>query len=97
MAYKRQTVGSFCKPKKLTNEEVESGKIQQPPYIKIKQDITLKAGTFLRVENKQFQLASLQKAIESGKLTGDTATKMLERANEMPEWLLGEVIILSNT
>lgn len=96
MAFKRITVGNFCKSKKISAEDIAAGKIQSPPYIKIKEGITLKAGDFLRVENKAYQVESLQKAIASGKLTGETAEKMLERAQNTPDWVLGEVIILNN-
>lgn len=82
--FKREVVGSFLKAK-------EDGKA---PYIKIKNAVTFKEGDIIRVENKKFQLASLESAIQSGKLSGENAEKARERINKIPEFVLGELIVL---
>lgn len=81
---KREVVGSFLKAK-------EEGKA---PYIKIKNAVAFKEGDIIRVENKKFQMASLESAIQAGKLSGDNAEKARERINNIPEFVLGELIVL---
>ena len=60
---KREVIGSFLKAK-------DDGKA---PYIKFKNAATFKQGDMVRVENKKFQLSSLENAISEGKLTGEIA------------------------
>lgn len=96
MAYKRKTIGSFMKSKDLTPEEVSAGKVKNPPYLKLTEDIAFKKGDFVRVENKAYQVESLTKAIASGKLNGDSAQKMLARANNIPDFVIAELVLLSN-
>lgn len=81
---KREVVGSFLKAK-------EDGKA---PYIKIKSAVAFKEGDIIRVENKKFQMASLESAIQSGKLSGEIAEKARERINKIPEFVLGELVVL---
>ena len=54
----------------------------KPDYIKVTQDMVLKKGDFLKVESPKAQLASLTRAIEEGKLSGEIAEKMLEKAQK---------------
>lgn len=83
---KREVLGSFLKAK-------EDGKT---PYIKItsKNAVTFKEGDIIRVENKKFQMASLEAAIQAGKLTGEIAEKARERINKIPDFVLGELVVL---
>jgi hypothetical protein len=81
---KREVVGSFLKAK-------DEGKA---PYIKIKNAVAFKEGDIIRVENKKFQLASLESAIEAGKLGGENAEKARERINKIPDFVLGELVVL---
>jgi len=81
---KREVVGSFLKAK-------DDGKA---PYIKFKTDVTFTNGSMVRVENKKFQLASLESAVSAGKLTGEIAEKAKERINKIPDFVLGELVIL---
>jgi hypothetical protein len=81
---KREVVGSFLKAK-------EEGKA---PYIKIKNAVAFKEGDIIRVENKKFQMASLESAIQAGKLSGENAEKARERINKIPEFVLGELVVL---
>ena len=83
---KRAILGSFYKAK-------EEGK---SPYIKItsKNGITLKEGDIIRVENKKFQMASLEAAIQAGKINGEIAEKARERISKIPDFVLGELVVL---
>ena len=82
---KRNVVGSFLKSK-------DDGK---PPYIKIKSNVTFKEGDIVRVENKKFQLSSLENAVQAGKLSGEQAEKARERINNIPDFVLGELVVFS--
>lgn len=84
---KRKVVGSFNKSKETT----------KPPYIKIRGDVVLKDGTFLRVESKKFQLESLQSAVAAGKLSGEVVEQITDRINKIPDWVLGEVVMLETS
>ena len=81
---KREVVGSFLKAK-------DDGKA---PYIKFKTDVSFTNGSMVRVENKKFQLTSLESAVSAGKLSGEIAEKAKERINKIPDFVLGELVIL---
>lgn len=80
---KRKVVGSVVK-----------GKEGKPPYIKIREAISLNAGDFLRLESKKTQLDALEAAAASGKLTGDIVESIRERINKMPDFVLFDVVQL---
>jgi hypothetical protein len=61
--------------------------------LKIEQDITLKAGTYLNLENKAFKLASLEANKE--KMSEENYEKALERINKMPDFVFFEVVQIS--
>lgn len=61
--------------------------------LKIDQDITLKAGTYLNLENKAYKLASLEASKD--KMSEENYEKALERINKTPEWVFFEVIALN--
>ncbi len=60
--------------------------------LKIEQDITLKAGSYLNLENKAFKLASLEANRE--KMSEENYEKALERINKHPDFVFFEVISL---
>lgn len=60
--------------------------------MKIEQDITLRAGSYLNLENKAFKLASLEANKE--KMSKENYEKALERINKHPEFVFFEVIKL---
>jgi len=60
--------------------------------LKIDQDITLKAGQYLNLENKAFKLASLE--ANKGKMSEENYEKAFERINKMPDFVFFEVISL---
>jgi hypothetical protein len=81
---KREVVGSFLKSKDDN----------KPPYLKFRSALTLKEGDIIRVENKKFQLQSLEGAINSGKIDGQIAEKAKERINKIPEFVIAELVVL---
>lgn len=84
MAVKRRVVGSFCKSKDDS----------KPPYIKFRDAMTIGAGDIVRVESKKYQLASLDRAVAEGKLSGDVVGEIRDRIEKIPEWVLGEIVQL---
>lgn len=81
---KRRVVGSFVKSK--TEGDA--------PYIKFRDGVTFKPNDCVRVESKKYQLQSLEAAVAAGKLSGDIAESIKERIENIPDWVLGEVIQL---
>jgi uncharacterized Zn finger protein len=81
---KREVIGSFLKAKEDS----------KPPYIKIKNDVVFKANDIVRVENKKFQLQSIETAVATGKLSPEIAAKAQERINKIPEFVIAELVVL---
>lgn len=84
--YSRQTIGSVMKSKTGSK------------YIKINLgkdggSVTLNQGDILSVESKAEQLASLDGAVDSGKLSTEIADKVRERINKIPEFVIAEVVL----
>ncbi len=79
-------------PKKVD----ENGKVTDPGVrefsLKIEQDITLKAGSYLNLENKAYKLASLEAA--KNKMSEENYNKAVERIGKMPDYVFFEVIKL---
>lgn len=67
----------------------------KPRYIKvnIKEAVTLNPGDYIRFETKQQQLASLDEALEAGRLDEATVEKMKARAEKIPDFVLAEAIL----
>lgn len=82
MSYKRTEIGSILKSKDPS----------QPDYIKINEDITLKKGDTLSLESKKSKLASLEKNVENGKLSGDLADKIRGDIEKMPDFVRFQII-----
>ena len=86
--YKSRTVGSLIKSKDPL----------KPNYIQIdkrlEQPLVLQAGQTIRMESKQFKLKSLDEAEKNGKLSGEILEKLRERANNMPDFVIAELVIL---
>lgn len=85
MGFKRTKIGSVLKSKDPT----------QTDYIKIDADISLKKGDTLSLESKKSKMASLEKNIENGKLSGELADKIREGIEKMPEFVRFEIIKVS--
>lgn len=68
-------------------------------YIKVdlqnKDSITLKHGEYVQVESKAYQLKSLQAAVEAGKISEENGEKARARIEKMPDFVLGELILVT--
>lgn len=84
---KRRVLGSVCKSKEPS----------KPPYLKLKEAVTLQAGQVIRVESAKFQLESLERAVAEGKLSGDLAEKVRERIQKIPDWVIGEAVVFDDS
>lgn len=86
--FKRMVVGSVLKSKTEGD----------PPYIKVngnlKEDLVLKPGSYLKLENAKFQMKSLQKAMSEDKISADMGKEIQARIEKIPEWVLFEVILV---
>ncbi len=76
MAKRYKTIGSVVK-----------GKEGKPDYIKISQDVTLKAGSFVNLESKASRLASLAKAESEGKLSTEKAAEIRASVEKTPDFV----------
>lgn len=88
--YSRTTVGSVNKSQDPTKSN----------YIKfyLKNTggtLTVNDGQTLSVESKSFQLKSLEAAVAAGKLSEENASKARERIEKIPEYVLGELILVT--
>ena len=63
--------------------------------IKITEDITLRAGEYLNLENKAFKLRSLQDAKD--KMSEEAFEKAMERVEKMPDFVFFEIVKVSKT
>jgi hypothetical protein len=89
MKAKRTVVGSVIK----SNDK------SRPNYIKFNLRnsggvLTLKDGQTLSVESKNYQLESLEKAVSAGKLSEEIGEKIRTRIEKIPDFVLGEVILI---
>lgn len=86
MAWKRTQIG------KITKKTADKQRFANVPEfsLKIEQDITLKAGTYLNLENKAFKLASLEANRE--KMSQENYEKALERIEKHPDFVFFEVV-----
>lgn len=78
---KRQTIGSVYK-----------GKDGRPDYIKVSRDVSLKKGTYLNLESKAAQLASIESALDEGRVSEETANKVRERLESIPDYVRFEIV-----
>jgi len=81
----KTTVGSVLKAK-------EAG---QPDYIKIKNDITLRAGQSLRLESKASKLKDLEQGIELGRINPELAEKIRTNIDKHPDFVRFDIVLLS--
>ena len=82
MAYKRTVVGDVLKSK------IEG----ETDYIKMKEDVSFKKGDTLSLESKKSQLASLEKNVSLGKLSGDLADKIRANIEKMPDFVRFQIV-----
>ena len=82
--YKRRVIGSVLKDK-------EGG----PDYIKIREDVVLKANSTLKLESPKQQLESLKSAVAAGKLSPEIAETIEERIRKIPDFVRFEILQLT--
>lgn len=77
---------------KITKKSKDKQRFENVPEFSlfIENDITIKGGTYLNLENKAFQLASLEANRE--KMSEENYEKAKERINKMPEFVFFEVL-----
>ena len=87
----RRQIGSVQKTKeeKLRFTD-ENGKKIPEFYIKITEDVTLKKGDFINLENKKIKLASLE--ANKSKMSDEGYEAALERIEKMPDFVTFELI-----
>jgi len=98
--WNRQQIGKITKKtpdkERFPEKRDATGKVIDPGVrefsFKVDQDITLKAGTYLNLENKAFKLRSLEANKE--KMSEENYEKALERINKHPDFVFFEVIKL---
>ena len=83
--YKRIEIGAVMKSS-------EKGK---PDYIKISNDVELKKGDYLNLESKQSKIDGINAAVENGKMSAETAEKLLEYANKIPDFVRFQIVKLN--
>lgn len=83
--WKREVIGSFMKNKDEN----------KAPYIKFKADVSFKEGDYVSLENKKFRLSSLEQTLAAGKISEETAAKIRENIEKMPDFVIAEVVQVS--
>lgn len=77
----------MAKSKYVEVGSVVKGKDGKPDYIKIKEDVTLKAGTYLNLESKAVRLASINQAVKDKKMSQEMADKIREGIEKTPDFV----------
>lgn len=84
---KRRVIGSVCKSKDPL----------KPPYLKVREGVTLQKDQIIRVESAKFQLESLERTVASGKLSGEMVEQIRERISKIPDWVIGEAVVFEDS
>jgi hypothetical protein len=82
------------KMRKVIGSVVKSSDPSKPDYIKISQDVVLQKGQYLNLESKKQQLQSLEQAVSNGKLSRETADKIQEKIEKIPDFVRFEISVL---
>lgn len=91
--YKRSTIGSVVKSKEA----------DRPNYIKFNlkyyegAPIIIKDGMTLSVESKKFQQEGLERAFTDGKISEENFTKAKARITNIPDFVLGELVLVEKS
>lgn len=86
--YSRTVVGSVLKSKDAS----------KPDYIKVKDNVSLKAGQVLRLESKKFKLSSLDEAVKAGRMSEELAAKRREAIEKNhPEFVRFDIILVTQS
>jgi len=84
VAWKRTTVGAVLKDKDDASKS----------YIKFNMDYNFKKGDCIGLESKAQQLASAEGAIAAGKLNPEVGEKIIERINNIADFVRFELVKL---
>ena len=85
----RKVLGSVVKSKDPTKSNYIKMSLKH-----IGGSITLTDGQYINVESKKFQLDQLALGIKEGRLTEELSMKLRERIEKMPEFVLGDLVLL---
>lgn len=69
----------------------------KPDYIKIMNDVSLKAGQFLNLESKAERQKRLDESVASGKLTGKLVDDIQAGIDRSPDWERFRIVSLVDT
>ena len=94
--FKKTVIGSVLKSQ---NGGLDYVKIRptvrgEDGKVVVLEDITLKSGTTLSLENKASKIQSAKKALEEGKLSEETVEKIIAQAEQMPDFVRFEIVLL---
>lgn len=90
MAKKRKVIiGSVIKGR----QDEATGKLKAD-YIKVNGEHTLRDGQYLNLENKEYQLKSLEDAVSAGKLSEEVATKIRANIERIPDFVRFQITTL---
>lgn len=64
-------------------------------YIKIDNDVVLKKGDFLNLDNKKSRLQGIEISEANGKLSSEVAQKLREQVEKMPDFVLFEITLVT--
>lgn len=93
---KRLTVGSICKGKDETRKDYLKLRGDTiPDLVKALQNASPEKGLSLILESKQFQIASINSAMEAGKLSEEVGNKMIANAEKTPDYVRFSAILLT--
>lgn len=82
---RRLTVGSIIKG------QIKDG-VKQQDYIKMSYDINLKKGEYLQLKSKEQQLQDLDEGVNAGRLSEESADKIRERVQKIPDFVRFELV-----
>lgn len=82
--WKRTVVGSVLKSKEAN----------EPDYVKISGDITLKKGQTLKLESKKARLATLSELVQAGKISQDMYDDMRVKTEARPDFVRFDIVLV---
>lgn len=83
--YRRRVIGSVLRSKDNPKDM----------YIKLREDVVLKAGEIVRLESKKQQLESLEAAVAAGKIGEEFAASRRAAIERIPDFVVSELIKLN--
>ena len=80
------------KPKRKIVAQILKGKDGKGDYIKVDQDVSLKAGEFLELESSASIRKRADELLASGKIDEEFADKLREQADKIPSFVRFRVV-----